>query len=52
MARKKRVAFWATKTVTKPERVEFVNQYGELVSFKAVKRRKKPIKIVFYERGR
>ena len=50
MARRRKISFWATKTVTKPVRVRFVNQYGELVSFRARKKKKKPIRISFYTR--
>ena len=48
MARKRKITFWATKTVTKPVRVRFVNKYGELVSFRARKKKKKPYKVTFY----
>lgn len=46
MARK--VSFWTRKVVKKPTRVRFVNQYGELVSFKATKKITVPKKVTFY----
>ena len=46
--KKKKVSFWTTKNVTKPQRVEFMNKYGELVSFKAKKTIKKPVKVTFF----
>jgi hypothetical protein len=46
--RRKRVSFRATKKVSKPVRVRFVDKYGKLVSFKATKKVSKPVKVTFY----
>lgn len=44
---KKKVSFWATKTVKKPVTVQFRRSDGSIAKFKATKIVKKPIKVSF-----
>ncbi len=49
---KTRVAFVATKTVTKPTRVKFKTKSGETVSFKALKTVKEPVRVSFRRKNK
>ena len=48
--KKKRVSFWATKSVRKPVIVKFRRSDGSIAKFKATKIIKKPKKVTFLVR--